>query len=169
MAQLYKRKYLPSHKDASKDGLVYEHRIQASKKLGRDLKKIEHVHHIDGNKYNNDEDNLMVFKTNSDHVAFHNGISHILDGDVYICPDKNVKKIICPICKINYMDRTSKSCSTCSNKNRRKVNRPTKEELIYLIKEYNFEQLGKKFGVTGNAIRQWCKLYKISYKKKEKC
>jgi hypothetical protein len=38
----------------------YIHRIIAEKKFGRRLKKFEVVHHIDGNKLNNDPRNLFV-------------------------------------------------------------------------------------------------------------
>ena len=48
-----------------------EHRVVAEKKLGRQLKPEEVVHHMDFNKQNNDEDNLMVFKNNSDHRKYH--------------------------------------------------------------------------------------------------
>ena len=49
----------------------HEHRVVASKMLGRPLKKGEVVHHIDGNKRNNDPLNLMVFKSQAEHVRWH--------------------------------------------------------------------------------------------------
>lgn len=39
---------------------VFKHRIIMSRKLGRELKKTEHVHHINGLKDDNREENLMV-------------------------------------------------------------------------------------------------------------
>lgn len=47
------------------------HRIVAEKMLGRKLKKGEVVHHIDGNKTNNKPENLMIFKSQSEHAKFH--------------------------------------------------------------------------------------------------
>lgn len=47
----------------------------------------------------------------------------------------------------------------------RKVIRPSKEELELLILQYNFTALGKKFGVSDNTIRKWCKYYKINISK----
>ena len=69
---VFTNKYLailmPEHHRARKDGYVYLHQLQAERLLGRDLFDGECVHHKDGNKYNNSLDNLLVFKTNSDHV-----------------------------------------------------------------------------------------------------
>ncbi len=49
----------------------HEHRIVAEQIIGRPLEKYEVVHHIDGNKRNNKPDNLMVFKNQKDHAAWH--------------------------------------------------------------------------------------------------
>ena len=49
----------------------HEHRVVAERILGRTLKKGEVVHHIDGDKHNNSPENLMVFRNQKDHVAFH--------------------------------------------------------------------------------------------------
>ncbi len=48
-----------------------EHRVVAELMLGRPLKPGEVVHHIDGDKRNNDPKNLMVFGSQSEHAAFH--------------------------------------------------------------------------------------------------
>lgn len=48
----------------------HTHRIVAEQMLGRPLKKGEIVHHIDGNKRNNDKSNLKVM-TQSEHCRLH--------------------------------------------------------------------------------------------------
>ncbi len=48
----------------------HEHRVIAEKMIGRKLEKGEIVHHIDGNKLNNDPSNLEVM-TQSEHVERH--------------------------------------------------------------------------------------------------
>lgn len=56
-------------------------------------------------------------------------------------------------------------CKECFDKSRRKVNRPTKEELqqILLNTKGNFTKVGKQFNVTDNTIRKWCKGYDLPY------
>ena len=48
----------------------HEHRVVAEQKIGRKLLSIEHVHHIDGNKHNNNPENLIVL-TISEHLKLH--------------------------------------------------------------------------------------------------
>ena len=48
----------------------HTHRMIAEQMLGRPLEKGEIVHHIDGNKRNNDPSNLMVM-TQSEHCRLH--------------------------------------------------------------------------------------------------
>ena len=43
----------------------------------------------------------------------------------------------------------------------RKVNRPTKEILEKEIVEYPITTVGRKYGVSDNSIRKWCKYYQI--------
>lgn len=49
----------------------HEHRVVAEQILGRKLKPGEVVHHIDGNKRNNDALNLMVFPNQAAHALWH--------------------------------------------------------------------------------------------------
>ena len=155
---------LPNHHMSRVDGYVYIHQLQAEKKLGRKLNKGECVHHIDENKYNNELDNLMVFKTIADHTAFHNNAKIYLDGDVWVAiPNEN---LLCPICNTYHKDYHAKMCKTCYLKYLTK-NIPPKEDLIELLLTTPMTKIGEYFGVSDNAVRKWCKKYNLPFKKKE--
>ena len=49
-------------------GYALEHRIVMHDKIGRRLTKKEVVHHMDGDKTNNDPENLFLFDGNADHL-----------------------------------------------------------------------------------------------------
>lgn len=59
-----------------KGGYVAEHRIVMELHLGRRLKKGEVIHHIDGNKQNNDLSNLLL-TNKSDHRNVHHQLESI--------------------------------------------------------------------------------------------
>jgi hypothetical protein len=60
-----------AHHLADCRGYAYEHRINAEKKLGRRLKKGEFVHHVNGIKNDNGEDNLEVYPSSAHHFEHH--------------------------------------------------------------------------------------------------
>lgn len=57
------------HPDANRLGYVREHRLVMERKLGRPLLASEVVHHRDENPANNDPENLVLYKSNADHLA----------------------------------------------------------------------------------------------------
>ena len=67
----YVQIFSPLHPAAKTRPYVFEHRIVMEEKLGRFLKQIERVHHIDGNKKNNAPENLMLFPNETEHKKFH--------------------------------------------------------------------------------------------------
>lgn len=68
-------KYIYVHDCPMSDfrGRIKEHRYIMYKKLGRSLKNDEHVHHINGNKLDNREENLKIV-SKSEHMAIHSKI-----------------------------------------------------------------------------------------------
>lgn len=169
---------MPNHPNARSNGTILEHRYVAEQKLGRLLKKNEVVHHLDEIKTHNNPDNLIVFKTNSDHSRFHKIGEKILQNDgTYICPISASKIKKCERCGKYYiysnMNKNKKYCSDecykteLDNIRRYKIENgliPSYEQLLQLIQEKPFTEIGNIFGVTDNAVRKWCKKYNIPYK-----
>lgn len=59
------------HHLADVRGYAYEHRLVAEAKLGRRLTPGEIAHHIDGNKQNNNPDNIEVVASAAHHHVHH--------------------------------------------------------------------------------------------------
>jgi len=67
----YLCRYNPDHPRSHPNGYVYEHILIVEKVLGRSLTLKEVVHHIDGNKLNNNPDNLQIMSSQSEHRKAH--------------------------------------------------------------------------------------------------
>lgn len=78
-------------------------------------------------------------------------------------PLRENKKTTCIDCgaKIYY---NATRCEKCSQIARRKVERPTKEQLYQDLVDTNFSAVGRKYGVSDNAVRKWCKEYGLPTK-----
>ena len=156
--------YLPTSNYARSNGSVRVHLLQAEKLLGRPLTKTEVIHHKDENKYNWNTNNLMVFKTLSDHTAFHKGCSAVLDleTNTYYCPEKNTTYHICMDCG-KVIDKKSIRCCKCNQLFLHQRNRPSRDELKLLIRDNSFVAIGKIYSVSDNTVRKWCKSYNLPY------
>ena len=73
-----------------------------------------------------------------------------------ILEKKQKNKNHCLICN-KEITSNAKYCFSCYSKNSRKVEWPGKEELSNLLLENSFLGVAKKFGVSDNALRKWCK------------
>ena len=116
------------------------------------------LHHIDGNPNNNSLDNLQLLCPNCHSQT-----------DNY-CGSANAKQIkyYCKDCG-SEITRGAIYCAVCSHKHTRIVkNRPNKKQLLLDFKKLkSFVQVGKKYGVTDNAIRKWVKAYELPSSIKE--
>lgn len=69
--------YKPESRMARCDGYVLEHRLVMGEHLGRDLLPDEHVHHKDGDRTNNDINNLEI-TTLAEHSKHHSKEKEII-------------------------------------------------------------------------------------------
>lgn len=171
----YYEYYIPEHHLASGAGIVYEHQLVAEAMLGRELKDEEVIHHKDRNRKNNAFDNLIVFKTVGDHTAYHNGAKIIKENDVYVAikhskVNENGRRISskpCPICG-GEMATGANMCWSCANKKRAEKSRtPSKDTLYTLLLNNSMCAIGRKYNVSDNAVRKWCKKYGLPYRKND--
>ena len=65
------------------------HRLVMQKHLGRELTPVEVVHHLDGNKSNNNLSNLKLFANKAEHNRHHINV-----GETGLLCGKNKKKLI---------------------------------------------------------------------------
>ena len=75
----------------------------------------------------------------------------------------------CKYCKCKFQKRSNyKRQIYCSNKCKasanRKCVRPSLEDLRNIIGTIPMTHIAKKYGVSSNAIKKWCKSYNIKYK-----
>jgi hypothetical protein len=71
-----------NHPFANKKGYMLEHRLVVEKYLGRYLKPIEVVHHIDGQRDNNNIENLHLFQNQSEHISYHHFLQSLVRGEI---------------------------------------------------------------------------------------
>lgn len=84
---------------------------------------------------------------------------------------KNIYSMSCNVCKKDFQTKTrsQKYCShDCSNHAARKVKRPDKDTLDKMIKKHTMVYIGRKYGVSDNAVRKWANQYGIEWKKLKK-
>lgn len=85
----------------------------------------------------------------------------------------------CPVCTATYYGKRkfcSDECKRIARKQHvqaspgsgenRVTNRPDAETLITLMETESFVSIGKRFGVSDNSVRKWCKAYGIDTKRR---
>lgn len=110
------------------------------------------------------------------HVSFQT-ISDINNGkthreDTYQYPLRKNKayqvynKKCCIVCGGVLGSSRATYCRECFIKQNH-IKRPQKDELAIMIAQNGFEAVGRKYNVTGNAIKRWCDSYGLPRLKKE--
>lgn len=138
------------------NGHVNVHREVAAQSIGRALNAEEVVHHIDEDKHNNDPENLIVFRTDADHRAHHEGMALIDHGDgTFSAERKEIQFCSCG------KETTGKFfCFNCELKNRAK-NIPPRGDLEAIIWEMPATKIAERYGVSDRMIGKWCAKYGI--------
>lgn len=166
----YRVIYYPEHPRAmSSDnwrGFVYEHIAVAEKYLGRAIRNNEVVHHLDQDRANNRHENLLVIER-TQHRKLHvwleagapgakaSGVNGVNSGNA-----NAVEQLYCKVCEAVLQDKQKECCSdSCAKFIRRKVERPSAEQLAEDIRTLSWLAIGRKYGVSDNAARKWARKY----------
>lgn len=150
------------------NGFVYEH-IVVAEEHGNPIKEGEVVHHLDGNRANNQYSNLLVL-SKPQHGRLHAwlnagapGVERFRENGENSLKAKAIEPKSCEICGRTLQDKQISTCSdSCRALLNRKVYRPTKQQLISDITQLSMVKVGAKYGVSDNAVRKWMKTYSIA-------
>ena len=138
-----------------------------------DLIPIE-LHHIDGNRFNNNLDNLQILCPNchskTDNNSGKKNKKSLEDKVIkkkynYHKKKEKVEKVIkTKLCSCGKeISKNAKQCKKCVGQDRLSEKRPDYEVLIKEIVELGYCATGRKYGVSDNCVRKWKKNYeKIS-------
>ena len=86
----------------------------------------------------------------------------------YPIREKKIAKVFYCIDCGKEISKGATYCTDCYKKSIRKIqNRPAREQLKYLIRNYSFVEIGKKYNISDNAIRKWCDAYNLPRKKQD--
>jgi len=131
-----------------------------------DLIPIE-LHHIDGNRFNNNLDNLQILCPNCHSKTDNNSgkkNKKSLEEKVvrkkynyYQKKEKIDKTKLCDCGKV--ISKNAKQCKKCVGQDKLSEKRPEYELLIREIIELGYCATGRKYGVSDNCIRKWKKNY----------
>lgn len=166
----YRLVYRPSHPKSMKsdnwNGWIYEHILIGEKKIGRSLREQEEVHHLDLDRSNNRPENVLVLEK-SQHTTLHNWLQRgapISKEIVNRYPNATLPKTKpCgnPSCSNKVKDNRSYCSNECRSVQSRVVSRPDKTQLENDIANMSWVSIGRKYGVSDNAVRKWAKGYGI--------
>jgi len=165
---MYMPKYHRAMTSENWEGYVYEHIVIAEEFLGRMLFEDEVVHHLDGDRSNNRKENLLVLSR-----AMHTKLHNWLDNGGVFKETEYVKRVnsgkskgvrtpnsFCKICEKTLQAKEKFYCSNkCRGLDFRKVERPSKSQLKQDMDNISWLAMGRKYGVSDNAVRKWAKTY----------
>lgn len=148
------------------EGYVYEHRYLMEVFLGRKLETEEHVHHLDLDRSNNRFSNLLLLR-NDMHLKLHAWI----DAGAPMCESRGQNRVnsgkakssrvayLCKICGSALQSTNTKYCSKpCFRIGQTQESKmPDAKTLLEDIKSMSMVKIGKKYGVSDNAVRKWIK------------
>lgn len=127
--------------------------------------------HIDGDSHNNELSNLRWVCPNCDRqlpTYCGKNKNRIYKKDRITVTTKTktnniTYKNVCPQCG-NLKTISASLCEACSRLGSRKIEKPSRDILKNEIRTMPFLIIGKKYNVSDNAVRKWCKTYDLPFR-----
>lgn len=139
-----------------------------------------HLHHKDGNHDNNQLDNLQVlcpnchsqtenfagknvnkkkkYKNKKGKEKENKTIPYGITEDGLRFYDGYKYKVLCPVCKKNFINKEAKMCRSCYDFERRKP-KVEKEVLLKIMETNSYVSAAKLLGVDSDTVSRWHKYY----------
>lgn len=161
---VYKPDYPKSMKSDNWLGFVYQHIYVAEEMMGRSLTDTEEVHHLNGVRDDNRRENLLVLES-SQHTKLHNWLRSCgidLEGS-NANRVKTEKPKYCEFCEVGIIKTgCNKFCSMSCYREFCSKDHPSQKELEDMLNTMSMEAIGRKYGISGNAVKKWIKKYKAT-------
>lgn len=146
---------------------LYVHRLVYRTFVGVIPSRME-INHIDHNKENNSLENLELLTHSENLEKSAKFYGKRVRPRCKCCGrkiDYSVKSVYCKKCreskgivdKYQYQPKMSL----------RRAERPDKFLLAGMILSESFLEIGRKYGVSDNAVRKWCKYYDLPFRKRD--
>lgn len=155
------------HPYCRKRGKILFHRLVVENKIGRYLTREESVHHVDGDRSNNDPDNLVLTTTGEHYKTYHRD-SHkprvcANCGDDFLPEwnDRENRPSPARYCSDACRSAAKKKNTSRSMRTARRIHNVDPEELRELVWKLPTSQIARRLGVSDNAVAKWCKKYGI--------
>ena len=169
----YRVLYRPDHPSAMTSsnwkGYVYEHILVVEQSLERPLTEDEVTHHLDGDKANNRLSNLLVLTRGQ-----HSRIEHWLSCGAPSAKAEGANRMNsgkpkwkkAEYCEDYEATLEKAQKATCSEQCRKQAissrsRRPSKHDLTQDLAENSLLAIGRKYGVSDNAVRKWMRHYRL--------
>lgn len=133
-----------------------------------DIAKVEEITELLQNTILTNKELSLLFNVSENTICGINTGYYWKREDINYPIRKQKRKII-NICKQcgTTISVNAEYCNTCRGLQRRVCDRPSAEQLATEIIESSFIAVGKKYNVSDNAVRKWCKTYGMPTKKNE--